>query len=226
LAAFLLDAIEAGRAPAAIITFNADTILETMMQLLQFQRDFAKYGDWSNRRHVVKQLRHERSAPGGALGVYHLHGCLTPAPRPGPKRIGRGSWYRTLVFVEADFTRMAVGQGGWAQTTYLYHAQHNKLVLLGMSMADPNIRRWMVNNAEQQRDGVNAVHAAQSGLAPGATTSHLTLPPLDHFWITKRPNSQFAEDVLDQSLSHLGIRTVFLDDWSELIPRLRKMTGL
>ena len=91
----------------------------------------------------------------------------------------------------------------WAQTNFLYFAQNNKLIFLGLSMSDPNIRRWLSWTAENYNKELQK-KVGDSTLS------------LRHIWIKTKMKSKKSQSFIDVSLHHLGVKVALIDSWADL----------
>lgn len=200
------------RLPAAIITLNADTLLHTFIELFQRQSHFNGPPPHSHPKYIYKTiLRGTTGIPRRKIPIFHCHGAIKPV-RPGRKRTATDSRDK-LVFLEQDYLRVATSFTTWAETIFMYQAQAQKMVFLGLSMSDPNIRRWMaVANQNTEKD--------MAIIAP------LISPTPKHIWITTRDADPKFVNIKNSALVHLGIRPGWLDRWDNLGTGLTNLMGL
>ena len=84
------------------------------------------------------------------------------------------------------------------------------MVFLGLSMSDPNIRRWM--------SWVNDSYIAQlNKLRQEDTIS------LNHLWIRTESYNKEVQEFLDVSLRHLGVKIGLLEGWKDVEETLLKI---
>ena len=104
------------------------------------------------------------------IPIFHIHGCLFP--NDGVKDFQRRkNSISKLVFDESSYLKIADSTYNWAQTTFMYHAQFDQLIFVGMSMSDPNIRKWLVWTSENHNTELRE-----------ARSTNIT--NLNHVWIT------------------------------------------
>jgi hypothetical protein len=201
LASVLARSLREGRPPRAVLTFNYDTVLDTLIRTSEIieNRTISK---------AAAFRRITRPAPpsvASKIPIYHLHGCLPPrAPADGDRGITRKHSADGIVAPETTYLRLAASNAAWAQTTFLYHAQGDNLILIGHSFSDPNVRRWLL-------------WATDVGGRPNA---------LRHIWLTRRPASKEDEKILIHSVHHLGVLIAWIDDWSEVGAALENLVAL
>lgn len=208
---FVLDTYERGKAPRAIISFNADTIFDSFLYLFYCRRDMEKRGElFSARRHYTRILRTVEYCKSDLIPIYHLHGCIFPNEGIA-NRDKRSSTLSKLVFNEESYMQVAGSVYNWAQATFLYHAQFDRMLFVGLSMSDLNIRKWLYWTASH--------HNAEL-----RETRKKDIIDLCHMWI----NCSTDEDdkSYEESLVHLNVRYAYLHSWNELELGLRNIFGM
>jgi hypothetical protein len=103
---------------AAVVSFNYDDLLE---RKLAGEVDFRAV--WSARRSRDKKLP-----------ILHPHGFL---PQDGEARECK------LVFTEDDYHSLTTSVFHWALTAIVNYLRHNRVLFIGLSMLDPNLRRLL-----------------------------------------------------------------------------------
>lgn len=98
----------------------------------------------------------------------------------------------------------------WAQSTFLYSAINSKLVFIGLSMSDPNIRRWLSWTNQAYLSELNSVTEGKG----------ISLP---HLWIRTKNNSDNVQDFLDISLRHMGVKIGLVQDYEKIEETLKKI---
>ncbi len=123
---------------------------------------------------------------------------------PGPRMSTRPRDLRDrLVFLESEYLRISSTKASWPETLFLFHAQTTRLVFAGLSMSDANIRRWM--SASEADLSMDYEHVF----------SGIRLNP-EHLWLTTRPSDPSLERLHLVSMSHLGVRPAWIDEWKDL----------
>jgi SIR2-like protein len=126
--------------PESVITFNADTLFETMYVLLKKKKINEATSDWIDPRQTFARVVRSSEDVWGHIPIYHLHGCLPPkstrhsSVRQNPEN---------MIFPENTYTGIARSVFTWSQNTFLHKVLTNTLCFVGLSMSDPNIRRWL-----------------------------------------------------------------------------------
>lgn len=215
LARVLLDANVRGVLPAAVITFNYDVLLETIVRMIQIGRHWRRPSASGIKTHpptILKRVTGPAVPLGDKTPVFYIHGCLTPPP---PVHRGKGlrDARDSIVGAEATYLRVASSPFSWAQTTFLHFAQGTNMLIVGQSMSDPNIRRWL-SWTSQVRDAETATRAGAS------------FHEMPHIWLTTAPKSSAERSVMETALTHLGVRVAWLKSWSELELAVRHLIGV
>ncbi|MQM38896.1 hypothetical protein KBTX_02917 [wastewater metagenome] len=199
-AGFLLAAARAGRAPKAVLTFNADTFLETYLDLRLRRDHYRGPGPHGHPEYPYVQVMRPSSNVGNKIPIIHCHGCVTPEWKSGSSP--RDSRDR-LVFLEQEYLAIANSGGSWAETVFQFHAQSSRMVFSGLSMSDANIRRWM---------GVSKIECSKDRKIFGYTER----PNPDHIWMKPKPKDARFERLFLSSLHHLGVRPAWIRSWEGL----------
>jgi hypothetical protein len=76
-------------------------------------------------------------------------------------------------------------------------------------LVDPNLRRWLA-----------WIYASKRRELEGKKTKG---EPYGHYWIRPKENDPILNRWVETSVRHLGVRLVWLADWTELGPRLKAM---
>lgn len=198
------------KGPKAILTFNADTFLETYIDLRLRRDHYLGPGPHGHPSYdFVQVTRPSLTAGGSKIPIIHCHGCISP--RPISAHEPRDSRDR-LVFLEQEYLAMASGSAAWAETVFLYHAQSTRVAFVGMSMSDSNIRRWM-SAIELEKAKDRQIYGYDSRPNP------------DHIWLRPKPECVNSEEVYLLSLQHLGIRPAWIDSWNDLEAGMRNLTA-
>jgi len=205
IARCLLRSKDASRAPTSILTFNADVLMHAALTLLQIRQEYSRSGNLNPDFHY-RALYRSTDRPNGKIPIYHIHGCITPAA-------GRREARDKLVFPESSYSQLAASVYAWPQTTFLATAQASRIVFVGLSMSDPNIRRWLSWCEGYRRDDI-----AQLGGSPAFLSQHL--------WITTPSADPVIQHAKESGLLHLGVRTAFVQNWSLLEDALGNLLDL
>jgi hypothetical protein len=200
----LAKAKEAQKEPQAVINFNADTLLAALLDLFLIHAHASRIGKWEQPSYsFVRTLRGIDGLPSGATPIFHLHGAVTPTPTGRLKKAKRRDSRERLVLTEADYLSIAGNVATWAQSLFLYHAQSSRLLIVGHSLSDPNIRKWLAWSLSSSLEEMSAVSTATEFTAR-------------HVWVARRPKDSAQRKIQEISLLHLGVRVCWLDSWEQI----------
>lgn len=200
----LAEAKEVRKGPQAIINFNADTLLFALLDLFLIRSHAAKIGKWEHPSFsFVRTLRGIDGLPSDATPIFHCHGAVAPSPSGKLKKAKRRDSREHLVFTEADYLSIAGNVATWAQSLFLFHAQSSRLLIVGHSLSDPNIRKWLAWSLNSSLEEMAAVSSAREFTAR-------------HIWVARRPKEAAQCQIQEISLLHLGVRVCWLDDWGKI----------
>lgn len=208
---FLLDIVEKGKAPNSILSFNADAIFDALLYLYYCKKNIEKTDEKSFRKkkfsRILRTVEHHQN---GLIPLFHLHGCLFPNEGVvGYQR--KSSTVSKLIFDENSYIKVAGATYNWAQTTFLYRAQFDQLIFVGLSMSDSNIRKWLSWTAQNHNQELKE-------------TRKKDIINLNHLWICKSNDIEVKS--IEDSLIHLNTRIAWIDDWSNLGNGLRNILGI
>lgn len=206
LSEVLLDAFDSGRAPRAILNLNADTLLHVVVSLFHAERHMKQYGGVNPGFFPYKAIYRSSHDLSGSVPIYHIHGSI------GPRASTRQARDK-LVFQETEYSDVAGSMFSFPQATFLYFAQSDRMVFLGLSMSDMNLRKWMRwSHLSRQSDLLAIDPAAQ--------------PSSRHLWVMKTSPDPRIQDALRGGLHHLGIRLAELNSWLDIGPAMRNLLRL
>jgi hypothetical protein len=204
-----------GNLPYAIITFNAEPVLHSVFELFQRRDHFRGPPPHSHPEYCFTRITRPHFVPRDAdtnpdkvrkIPIYHCHGALIPktgSPRPAAAE-------NNLVFLEQEYLKVSTTAATWPETLFMFHAQLSKMLFVGLSMSDPNLRRWL---------GLSAEAAKATPIRRGEPWG----PP--HIWLTTEPTDPGLQQVSLVGLFHLGVRPAWIRDWPELEPALHNLTA-
>jgi hypothetical protein len=206
---FLIRSAKTERAPQAVISFNADTFLETYIDLFLRREHYKGPEPHSHPKYyfssIIRPVTETKKIP-----IFHCHGSITPFYKAGKNPYDSRD---RLIFLEQEYLASSSNRASWAQTVFLFHAQSTKLAFCGLSMSDANIRRWMsAIEIEMQID--------MKRLSKGKI-----LNP-EHIWIRPRPGTPDEEKVYLPSLLHLGVRPAWITNWGALEAELANLAAV
>lgn len=193
----LISCINHNSSPKAVLTFNADTLLETYIDLRLRKAHYLGPGPHGHPNYPFVQVTRPSINSCDKVPIIHCHGAI--APKESDVKRHRDSRDR-LVFLEQEYLAMAASLGAWGESEFLFHAHSTKMVFLGLSMSDTNIRKWM--------SGINAEKSRDLSIF-GCTEA----PNPHHIWIKPEPSLTSLKDIYLHSLLHLGVRPGWIENW-------------
>lgn len=101
----------------------------------------------------------------------------------------------------------------WQAINFIDNCMQSKMVFVGLSLTDPNMRRWLgwIHSNKIQEFKNNGIAFNESS---------------EHFWIKKLPNTEVEKVWLEESVAHLGVRLVWINEWNQVGEAINKMIGL
>lgn len=213
IAEVIVEALEKDRAPASIISFNAEPLLYALINCqyaLRYQKKVAK-----NNPKILDRLSNDVSRPKkGRIPYYYVHGLL-PVP-DGRDRFNRTISPTKLVFSETQYLELTRTAYSWQSASFLSECMKRKCVFAGLSFTDPNQRRWLAWE--------------HSGRTSERISKNKREYP-SHYWLLKRPhpketNLSDYQILVAKSVEHLGVRIRWIGGWSSLAEALREMLDL
>lgn len=205
IAEVLCRAIEKKIPPSAVLSFNAEPLVLTSANAYLRSNTAlpkTKFFDVS--------LRGISYRKAGRIPYHFCHGLL-PLPGQAPK--SHTASLDKLVFSETEYLSLASSNYSWQSAVFLNTAMSHSLVFVGLSFSDPNLRRWLGFVHANRIDELRRI-----GTNPDASTRH--------YWINRRPKTVREKEFTEASTAHLGVRLVWVDDWSEIRIALRRMLSI
>lgn len=207
---FLIDAAHKNLQPAAVLTFNADTLLETYITLKLRSDHYKGPGPHGHPAYPYSQVTRAEAKSSWKTPIIHLHGAISPKPGKGVRH--RDSRDRS-VFLEQEYLSMSTGGACWSESIFLHFAFISKFLFVGLSLSDSNIRRWM--NAVQMERSVDLMTHGVQGVANPKNV-----------WLKCREASGSLDEVYLSSLWHLGVRPALIDNWGQVYDALHNLSGI
>lgn len=184
------------RAPAAILSFNAEMLLGSLMNSIAHESyaENTKFFDYM----IEPTSFHDKDR----IAYYFCHGVM---PVPGTWNSARSMFNadEKLVFLENEYLQLANSSYSWQSTAFINALTNHVVYFVGLSFVDPNIRRWLAWIQEER------LRALKKRNPKGVVST-------SHYWIEKKPSSSIQQRMMEASVSHLGIRIIWIDDWSEV----------
>lgn len=196
----LLRAGAQGKLPEAVITFNADTLLHTLLDLFQSREHYLGPPPHSHPKFLFKTVLRPLDSANERVPIYHCHGAIKP--KSAKSAISPRDSRDRLVFLESEYIRVATTSSSWPETLFMFHAQTTALLMLGFSMSDPNMRRWLALTNDSALHDLAAMSAATE-MTPR------------HTWLTTQVSDAKLTLLRDEALVHLGVRPGWMPDWGK-----------
>jgi len=205
LAEVVVEAIQNNIEPKAILTFNGESLFHSLLNYYYYfvhkidkKAKFDKIINSICKRTIMR------------IPYIHCHGVI---PINGIKtRKGRNAIDK-IVFSEDSYLQIANNSFSWQATSFIENCLNSKIVFIGVSLTDANMRRWL---SWVHSNKINELK--ENGIKFENST--------DHYWINKTPSSVQEKIWIEETVSHLGIRLVWIDDWNQTGIVLRKMLNL
>ena len=200
--------------PLAVLSFNAEPLLLAITNALESERFFAKgrpTPEAGDRKMIFDYVTHSVSRRRlDRIPFIFLHGLLeVPDPAGGNKRVKSSD---KLVFSEDSYLQLANNAFSWQSSVFLEAASSHHLVFIGVSLSDPNMRRWLAwSHANREAELSELFGVAES---------------TSHYWVQADPGDEQRRLWLESLVGHLGVRVVWVDGWSEAVPAIRRMLSL
>jgi hypothetical protein len=117
------------------------------------------------------------------------------------------------VFSEDQYLNLANMSYSWQAGAFTNAASQFRLCLVGVSLVDPNMRRWL---SWVQSNRVDELRAFNND--PVVSTSH--------FWIEKEYGDPALETWIEAAVAHLGVRLVWIKSWADVSSVMEAMIGV
>lgn len=187
----------------AIVNFNLDGLLQAYV--------FARY-----QKRLLRTV--ERASAGsidGKISTYHMHGFLR-FDKHGDDLSKNAP--DAVVLTEQDYFDFFNQPTSLFNYTFLYLLREYPCLFIGLSMRDDNIRRLLHYSREEKFKALQA-----EGERNSAKIAHKLTP---HFAVLKKKQQQAINKAIEQTLHALGVQTLWIDDFSEIPPRLGELYGI
>ena len=189
---------ESTKLPQSIITLNADSLLYSLLIIFSIRQHNIDKKTFEIPEEKYRKITKPYQTWGNNIPVFHLHGSISPSIDN--KILDSRD---NLIFLEDSYNQVAGSMHSWAQSTFLYTAQNNMVIFLGLSMSDSNLRRWL------------GWTASNHSLELNKNTTN-TVIALRHLWIKTEQKDEEVQKFLDVSLHHLGVKIALIKSWSKI----------
>jgi hypothetical protein len=202
LAESLAPIIDGPFAPCAVLSFNAESLFGAILN-----GNVAMVKGTTAGRNVIDYVtRSTSNRKANRIPYIFCHGLL-----PLPTALGQAlSAVDKLVFSESAYLQLANNAFSWQSASFIRAAASHCLVFVGLSLSDPNMRRWLswIHS--------NRVSELTEAGEPSPTSTV-------HYWIAKELGSEKAKLWSESLVAHLGIRIVWVNDYADIPGALKVM---
>jgi len=205
LAEVLGRAIANDFSPSAVLSFNAEPLLLALTNAY-----IRTNTTLSKKKYFDASLRGISYRKAGRIPFHFCHGLL-PLPGQIPKK--HAASLDKLIFSESEYLNLASSNFSWQSAVFLNAAMSHSLVFVGLSFTDQNLRRWL---GFVHTNRINELQ--RIGKKIDVSTRH--------YWINKRPATLREQEIMEAATAHLGVRLVWIDNWSETRSALENMLTL
>lgn len=180
-----------------IVNFNLDSVLRMYIR--------ARY----DRPPLVRTVeRPSKSADPLKINMYQMHGLLRFDKGAGDP----GKETDKLVLTEHEYFDFFNSPTSLFNYTFLYLLREHSCLFVGLSMQDDNIRRLLHYSRKERREAYEE---------EGESTPDAQIKALRHFAVMQRDSVQM-DSLTERSLSQLGTRVLWVNDFKELPARLKE----
>ena len=208
LGEIIVDSIGKDIAPEAILSFNAEPLLYSIINSFERGPFIGKVKESGDVRELIDLMTTSTSSKCKArIPYYFCHGALlselSTSSDPRLKSINK------LVFSEGSYLQLAGSNFSWQATTFLHYCSSTVVIFVGVSLTDPNMRKWLSWIQKERNEELS-------------TTADST----QHFWISKKRDFEDSMRWAEAAVFHLGIRIIWIDDWSDTGEVIRNLIGI
>ena len=204
LAEVVAESISSEVGPKAILTFNGEAIFLSLLNYYYWMKrtdnknKFDRIVNGITNRHISR------------IPYIHCHGVL---PINGAKERKGYNANDKLVFLEESYLQLANSPMSWQAINFIENCMQSKMVFVGVSLSDANMRRWLgwIHSNKMEEFRINGFDCKDA---------------TEHFWINKKPKTDVEKTWMEESVAHLGVRLVWIDEWNQVGEVLEKMLGL
>ncbi len=191
--------------PNAILSFNAEPLLFALIN--SFTREKAIQTGKTTPELVELVTNSIVSYSKNKIPYCFCHGALLSWLAT--KQDKRYDVDSKLVFLENQYLHMSNNSFSWQSTIFLNHCINSAMVFIGVSLSDPNMRKWLSWVQYERSADINQ-----------------SVDSTKHFWITKEPDNEETMKWMEASVYHLGVRIIWIKEWNEATNALKKILGI
>ncbi len=208
IADVLAETLGTKAAPTSVLSFNAEPLLFALVNAYVVRRSV-----WTTAapaQPLDKITRATSNRVSSHIPYIFCHG-LVRVP-DGTSTHSDSAAVDKLVFSESQYLSLGNAVMSWQSAIFTETAITRPVVFVGVSLSDPNMRSWLSRIAENRRRELRENHGHD-----GDSTNH--------YWLNHWPNDDAKAAWIEEAVSHLGVRLIWLDDWSQVKDALRKAVG-
>src|SRR6266496_318532 len=209
IAKVIVSVAKSAKEPAAILSFNAEPLLYTLIHSLQAKK-CRDQSELKRTRLLDRVTRGISYREAGRIPFIFCHG-LFPL-EGGLKLFVKLASPEKLVFSEGEYLQLANSSLSWQSSLFIGTAVLRSMVFIGLSFSDQNLRRWLAwihANKRAERE-----FREKEGEIYG------------HYWIERDSGDEVRKRWIESSVRHLGVRLVWIDKWDRLGEYLERMLSL
>lgn len=200
---YIADSIlQSNRPPMSILSFNAEVLLPSLINAFANIK-YKRYGTIIDYMCEPISVNYQKRVP-----YYFCHG-LVSVPYSSTKAKKAFNAEDKLVFSENEYLQLANSAYSWQVSSFMNTLMNSKVFFVGLSFTDPNLRRWLSWLHKSRVDAIARVDKTAQ-----ESTSH--------YWIEKKPVDASEVSWIEASVAHLGIRMIWIDDYSQIVEVLKK----
>jgi len=215
IAKFVDDSIRKDISPKCIISFNAESLLYSLINSFQREPYLNKVKKKGDLKTVLDRITHTISPESlGRIPYIFCHGLLL-APLL-KKRNPLLTDNDKLVFSESAYLSLANNAFSWQSNEFISYCSKITLVFIGVSLTDPNMRRWLswVHSMKLHEIRQNGIINDENSIGKAYS----------HFWINKTPKVKEEKKWIEACVQHLGVKIIWIKKWNDVGNALNKMT--
>ena len=206
IAKLIAKSHESNYAPTSIISFNVESLLYALINSFKRETIFGKINQ-GKVESINMMTQSISSYTNGRIPYYFCHGILLKGLTKETNFLHDAD--SKLIFSESQYLQMANTNFSWQSLIFLNACVTSVMVFVGVSLSDTNMRKWLTwVQYERSRDIDRNVDSTQ------------------HYWINKKSINLETMDWMEASVHHLGVRIIWINEWSEIAGVIKKITGV
>lgn len=215
IAKFVDTVIKEDLAPKCIISFNAESLLYSLINSFQREPFLGRLKKKGELKKVLERITHTISPERkGRIPYIYCHGLLlAPLSKIRSPLLTDND---KLVFSENAYLSLANNSYSWQSNEFINYCSKITLVFIGVSLTDPNMRRWL-----SWVHSLKLHELRQNKIVP----ENIIHKVYSHFWINKEPKSTDEKKWIEACVQHLGVKVVWIRDWDKVGDKLNEMIG-